>query len=439
MQGESTLIDAQLLNDLLDALMHLLRNAVDHGIEPSQERLAARKPAHGTIELSFAAIGSHISIACSDDGRGFDLDNIRRKAIHANLIAEDAQLTAEQTMRLILHSGFSTREQTTHISGRGLGMSIVNQAVLALRGSLEIGTSAAGGSSFNMRLPVQMSAKHVMLSRSSTQRIALSERGLEQLLPADRSRFERTEQGPVYLLGEDRLPVLRLDQLLGMPLHAMLGTTELETVMIVTNAQRTRSAVIGPELSESRRVIVKPLGGFVPPQAGIDGLAMLGDGSICSVVDLPDLIASYVAAGAPQPQISAAPDIKALPLCMVVDDSVSVRRTMEQLMQDAGYQVITARDGLDALSLLDRCTPDIALVDLEMPRMNGLDLTKSMRNRPLTKDTPVVMITSRFTDKHRALATEAGVNEFLTKPYTEDVLLGLVGKLLQPVFTAHSA
>jgi chemotaxis protein histidine kinase CheA/ActR/RegA family two-component response regulator len=430
-EGEATLVDTQLLNAILDSLMHLLRNAVDHGIEPAQERSAAGKSATGLIVLSFASIGSNIAITCGDDGRGFDLAGILSKAVRTGLVAPDAVLSPEQTMRLILRPGFSTREEATHISGRGLGMSIVHNAVLQLRGTLELRSPEGMGSVFDMRFPVQLSAKQVMLSRSSQHRMALSEHGLEQLLPVDASLIEQTEVGQTYLFGEERLPVRRLDAMLGLPMHALRDTGEQEIIMVVANDQRELTAVIGPELSESRRVIVKPLGEFIPATLGVDGLSILGDGTVTTVIDLPDLLRAYENEGAPMIALGNAMPAVALPLCMVVDDSVSVRRTMEHLMQDAGYQVITARDGLDALAMLERYTPDVALVDLEMPRMNGLDLAKSMRNRPQTKTTPVVMITSRFTDRHRALALEAGVNEFLTKPYTEEVLLGVVDALLR--------
>lgn len=432
-EGEATLVDTQLLNAILDSLMHLLRNAVDHGIEPSHERLGAGKPAMGTIALSFASVGSSIAITCGDDGRGFDLAGILRKAVDTGLVAADAVLTPAQTMRLILRPGFSTRSETTHISGRGLGMAIVHKAVQDLRGTIELSAPAGSGSVFDMRFPVQLSAKQVMMSRSKQHRIALSEHGLEMLLPADPKLMQTTQVGQTYLFGEDWLPVRRLDAMLGLPMHALRDTGEQEIVMIVVNDQRDRTAVLGPELSESRRVIVKPLGQFVPGVLGIDGTSILGDGTVTTVIDLPDLLRAYENEGAPQVDAPNAVLVQALPLCLVVDDSVSVRRTMEQLMQDAGYQVLTARDGLDALAVLERYTPDVALVDLEMPRMNGLDLTKSMRNRPQTKNTPVVMITSRYTDRHRALAIDAGVNEFLTKPYTEEVLLGVVGALLQTV------
>jgi chemotaxis protein histidine kinase CheA/ActR/RegA family two-component response regulator len=429
-EGESTLVDTQLLNAILDALMHLLRNAVDHGIEPAYLREAAGKPSMGTIVLRFASVGSNVAISCKDDGKGFDLDGILRKAIHVGLVAPDAVLTTEQTMRLILRPGFSTREEATHISGRGIGMSIVHKAVQDLRGTLDLQSSPGVGCEFNMAFPVQLSAKQVMLTLSKQHRLAVSEHGLEQLLPADPARMDLSFGEPVYLLNDERLPILRLDDLLGLPTYALRDAAENEVAMIVVTDQRERAVVIGPELRESRRVILKPLSSFLPTMLGIDGVSILGDGTITTVIDLPDLLRGFERGDSMEVGLASSIEVQALPLCLIVDDSVSVRRTMEQLMQDAGYEVIAARDGLDALAMLEHRNPQVALVDLEMPRMNGLDLTKAMRNRAQTRDIPVVMITSRFTERHRALAQEAGVNAFLTKPYTEETLLNLVDELL---------
>jgi chemotaxis protein histidine kinase CheA/ActR/RegA family two-component response regulator len=434
-EGETTLVDTQLLNAILDALMHLLRNAVDHGIEPAYLREAAGKPGMGTIVLRFTSVGSNVAISCKDDGQGFDLDGILRKAIQVGLVGQDAVLSTDQIMRLILRPGFSTREEATHISGRGIGMSIVHKAVQDLRGTLDLQSSPGAGCQFNMAFPVQLSAKQVMLTLSKHHRLAVSEHGLEQLLPVDPARMDLTSGAPVYVLDEARLPIVRLDDLLGLPTYALRDAAENEVAMVVVNDQRERTVVIGPELRESRRVILKPLSSFIPTMLGVDGVSILGDGTITTVIDLPDLLRGFERDDTMPVGLNSTTPVQALPLCLIVDDSVSVRRTMEQLMQDAGYEVIAARDGLDALTMLEHRTPQVALVDLEMPRMNGLELTKAMRNRTQTRSTPVVMITSRFTDRHRALAQEAGVNAFLTKPYTEETLLNLVDELLTKAAT----
>ena len=201
--------------------------------------------------------------------------------------------------------------------------------------------------------------------------------------------------------------------------------------MVVFDEKRQRHAVVIPEASDSRNVVVKPFHALMPRMMGVDGATIMGDGAIAVVIDLPDLLRGHHAGDNALAYAGDATAAALLPLCLIVDDSVSVRRTMEQLMQDAGYDVASARDGIDALGELQKRTPDVVLVDLEMPRMNGLQFTNALRNQSSTKHTPVVMITSRFTEKHHQLAMEAGVDAFLTKPYSEEQLLNTIGDLLR--------
>lgn len=431
--GEQTMVDTELLDRIIDPLMHVLRNGVDHGIEPPEVRQAQGKQPQGQITLSFKSEGNHVAVLCEDDGAGMDLAAIRQRAIQVGLLASDAVLSEAELMRLILVPGFSTRTQATQISGRGIGMDVVQRAVLDLRGTLEMSAIPGQGSRFDMHFPVSMSTLQVMLSRSNEHLLAISVRGVEQILPA-REELETAADGTLsYLMQGERLPAVRLEHLMGLPDQALQRPGVIEVAMVIRDEFRQQRVIIVPELFESRTVVVKPFHAMMPRTLGVDGATILGDGSVASVLDLPDLLRGYQASeqlGVAAVDM-AAPVHNRLPVCLVVDDSVSVRRTMEQLMHDSGYEVLTARDGVDALGVVQSCAPDIVLVDLEMPRMNGLELTSALRNRQATKATPVVMITSRFTDKHRQLASDAGVNAFLTKPYSEDLLLNTMDGLLR--------
>ncbi len=431
--GESALVDTNLLNQIMDPLMHMLRNAVDHGIEPDAVRIEAGKPVMGTIKLDFFAEGANIAVRCQDDGRGLNVQSIRAKALDAGLIQAEQTLTDAQVMRLITVPGFSTREEATLISGRGIGMDVVQRAVNDLRGSLELQSTLGTGTRFDMKFPVQLSATQVMISRSPQHLLAISERGVQQLLPTTGALEATADGGQVYILQDEKLPSVRLEQLLNLPYDALLAKGVSEVAMIVFDEMRQRYAVIVPELNDSRNVVVKPFNAIMPRTIGIDGATILGDGSVAVVIDLPDLLRAHNASATKNNIVeNTAPRVR-LPVCLIIDDSVSVRRTMEQLMQDTGYEVVSARDGLDALGTLQKQTPDIVLVDLEMPRMNGLEFTSAMRSRADTRETPVIMITSRFTDKHRQLAESAGVNAFLTKPYSEEHLLSTMTSLLKKV------
>lgn len=430
-QGEQTMVDTELLDRIIDPLMHVLRNAVDHGIEPAEVRLAQGKQPEGQITLSFKSEGNNVAVCCEDDGAGLDLAAIRQRALAVGLIQPDAVLSEAEVMRLILVPGFSTRTQATQISGRGIGMDVVQRAVLDLRGTLEMGATPGQGSHFDMHFPVSMSTLQVMLTRSDEHLLAISVRGVEQILPA-REELETTADGALfYLMQGERLPAVRLERLLGLPDRALQRPGVIEVAMVIRDEFRQHRVIIVPELFESRTVVVKPFHAMMARTLGVDGATILGDGAVASVLDLPDLLRGYQASAQPAVSEMVQQAHNRLPVCLVVDDSVSVRRTMEQLMHDSGYEVLTARDGVDALGVVQSRAPDIVLVDLEMPRMNGLELTSALRNRLATKATPVVMITSRFTDKHRQLATDAGVNAFLTKPYSEDLLLNTMDGLLR--------
>ena len=430
-RGDTTLVDTQLLNRIMDPLMHLLRNAVDHGIEFAKDRHASGKPAAGTITLTFNAAGSNFAVRCEDDGRGLNLPVIRAKAIQSKLIQSDDVMSDAQIMRLTMLPGFSTREQATLISGRGVGMDVVQRTVTDLRGMLDLNSEAGVGARFDMTFPVQLSATQVMISRSPRHLLAISERSVEQLAPLGQNYLMQPDGSYVYVLKGDQIPALRLEALLGLPSHALSHPGVVEVVMIVFDENRQRHAVVIPEATDSRNVVVKPFSSFLPRMLGVDGATIMGDGAVAVVIDLPDLLRGYRAGDNALAYVGETTLPALLPLCLIVDDSVSVRRTMEQLMQDSGYDVASARDGIEALGELQKRTPDVVLVDLEMPRMNGLQFTNALRNQPATKNTPVVMITSRFTAKHQQLALEAGVNAFLTKPYAEEQLLNTIEDLLR--------
>jgi chemotaxis protein histidine kinase CheA/ActR/RegA family two-component response regulator len=429
-QGETTLVDTQLLNRIMDPLMHMLRNAVDHGIESTEERHANGKPATGTITLTFSTVGSNFAVRCEDDGRGLNLQRIQAKAIQGGLIQNNDVLSDAQIMRLTMLPGFSTREEATLISGRGVGMDVVQRTVTDLRGMLDLNSQAGLGARFDMAFPVQFSATQVMISRSPRHLLAISERSVEQLSPIGENLLQEPDGSQVYVFQGERVPALRLETLLGLPTQALVHPGVIEVVMIVFDENRQRHAVVMPEVSDSRNVVVKPFHSILPRRVGVDGATIMGDGSVAVVVDLPDLLRAHRAGDNASSGIGEAVPVAMLPLCLIVDDSVSVRRTMEQLMQDAGYEVASARDGIDALGELQKRKPDVVLVDLEMPRMNGLQFTSALRNQAATKTTPVVMITSRFTEKHHQLAMEAGVDSFLTKPYSEEQLLSTISELL---------
>ena len=421
--GGQTAVDASLLQRLLEPLSHLVRNAVDHGIEMPADRLQAGKPAAGRIDVSVAREAASVTVEVCDDGAGLDLEAIAGRARELGLVGPGDAVDARTAAQLILAPGFSTRRSATQLSGRGIGLDVVAQAVRALRGSITVVAEPGHGSRFELILPLQMTTLSVFVLRSPSHVLAVSVRGVERIVSMS-DAVVHAPDGPLLRQGEQWIPLVRLDEALGLP-PGMLAAEgceegEGEVAMLVREPGGTMTALVVPEPGQTRQVVVRPLPDWLPMAPGIDGVAILGDGAVATVLDLPEVVATSADAR-PDPRAHLH-RVEHLPVCLVVDDSVSVRRTMEQFVRDLGLEADSAADGIEALARVQRRIPDLAIVDLEMPRMNGIELTRALRADERCADLPIIMITSRHTERHRDLAMQAGVDVFLTKPYTEDRL-----------------
>jgi chemotaxis protein histidine kinase CheA/CheY-like chemotaxis protein len=433
-RGADTLIDSNVLNGMVDPLMHLLRNAVDHGIEPPDQRLSLGKPRVGRIELGFAREGNSIVIRCRDDGAGLDRLAIRRTAVERGLLAAHASPEETELERLILLPGFSTRDETTQTSGRGIGMDVVYSRLLEMKGALRIESRTGAGCLMEIRLPVTLIATHALLARVRNRLYAISDRGIEQILYSGVGKIQKMGKTTLFQIGEDLHELTALDALLNLPLDQRTRARAAPAVLLVREETGNLRAVLVQDIVDSRDLVVKSLGPYLPKLNGIVGATILGDGSVAPVLDLPELLRAPVSSQPTSPVARpvAPPLVEApRPFALAVDDSLSARRSLAQCVQDAGFEVRTARDGLEAIAIIDGRRPDIVLADLEMPRMNGLELTAHLRANPATRDLPVIMITSRSTDKHRREAERAGVNVYLTKPFAEDELLDQIHRLLR--------
>ncbi|BBB69616.1 hypothetical protein UNDYM_5363 [Undibacterium sp. YM2] len=433
--GANTNIDSNMLNDLTDPLMHILRNAVDHGIETLASRLAANKPADGLIELSFAREGNSIVVRCKDDGAGLDYAAIRRTALKRKMISAERILSEEELARLILVPGFSTRDSSTQTSGRGIGMDMVHARILEMKGSLNLRSVAGQGLVVELRLPASLLSEHTLMARVAGHMMAISSRRIIDIHYITDAQIDTLADQPVYRVGDAVHKLLKLDSLLGMQDHRKEARSYGYPVLLVSTDTGATCAIQVQELVDGREVVVKKFGRYVPRIQGTIGAVILGDGSVAPVIDLPELLRAstqqYVNvdnahAGLPAQAGSRAAHVRT---ALVVDDSLSARRATAQIMRDAGYEVRTAIDGLDAVAILDEVLPDVILVDMEMPRMNGLELTSHVRARKLDKRIPIIMITSRSTQKHRQQGDAAGVDAYLVKPFSEDALLQHINRL----------
>lgn len=435
--GADTMIDSNILNELVDPLMHMLRNAVDHGIEAPDRRTATGKEAEGRIELAFSREGNQVVVRCRDDGAGLDLAAVRRTAHGKGLLTDGQNMSDDELGRLILVPGFSTRTESTQVSGRGVGMDVVYSRVLQLKGGLNLLSTPGKGLEIELHLPAVLISTHALLVRSRARVFAVSSYGVQDIRYVLQEQVQKVGGESFFRSDQELFPLLDLDNLLNLPGERRADDRQGGfPVILVRGDSGAVHAVRVQEIIDSSSLVVKNLGPYVPKPHGVVGATILGDGSVAAVIDVPELmrkparrVAELDQGGAQSRADAYTAAAQHRLTALVVDDSLSARRATAQFMKDAGFEVRSAIDGLEAVSILAKWKPHVLLVDMEMPRMNGLELTAHVRARPETAQIPVIMITSRSTEKHRRQAEVAGVNVYLTKPFGDDILLRHIAEL----------
>ncbi|WP_417582713.1 hybrid sensor histidine kinase/response regulator [Nitrincola sp.] len=429
-EGEGVLIDSQVLGQLADPLMHIIRNAVDHGLEAADVRAESGKDETGTLTISFRQAQNQVQVSCSDDGGGINVTRVKEIAERKGLLKGGRVLSDNEAQRLILIPGFSTRDEVSQLSGRGIGMDVVYQQVTRLQGTISIHSVQGEGTRFDLALPASSLLVHTLLVRSANKRIhALSSHTIEQSLLSADGELTTTDDGMTFTTDEGTYPAYTLETLLGEKPGDYTGK-RLFPILLVKLDQGEKAAVLVPEVLAHREQVFKSMGEHLPDIPGVPGVTILADGSVAPIVDLQGRIRQRHSALSPVAELAEPEFNLHLPEVLVVDDSLSARKTLATLLSDSGYEVRTAIDGLDALDKIRQEPPAIVLTDLEMPRMSGMELAAILRNSRQYNNIPVVMITSRSTHKHRGEAEAAGVSAYLTKPWTETQVLDQVQKLL---------
>ena len=435
-------VDRSVLERMLAPLEHMLRNAIDHGIESAEVRRAAGKPADGTIRLELSREGADILLALSDDGAGVNLEAVRNKAIERGLISVDSVLTEQEMTQFILHAGFSTTANVTQISGRGVGMDVVGSEIKQIGGSITIDSLQGRGTRFNIRLPFTVSVNRALMVMAGEDSYAIplnTIEGIVRVSPYELEALYQQEQEegkPArFEYAGQEYQLKYIGDLLNNGQNPKLVGQILPLPVILVRSNEYAVAVQVDVLAGSREIVVKGLGPQFASVHGISGATILGDGRVVVILDLMAMIrmqqASASLAGvAGQPRMPAAADRQAAKLVMIVDDSVTVRKVTSRLLERHGLQVMTAKDGVDAITQLQERRPDIMLLDIEMPRMDGFEVANLVRHDSKLKDLPIIMITSRTGAKHRERAMAIGVNDYLGKPYQEAVLLEAISKLI---------
>ncbi|MDD5274436.1 MAG: ATP-binding protein, partial [Methylovulum sp.] len=366
--GDQMMVHGDTPNAMIDPIMHLLRNAVDHGIESGAERLALGKPAQGKITVDFERDGNHILVRVRDDGRGLDFAAIRAMAEQRGVIAPGQAASEDDLKQVILRPNFSTRTEATQTSGRGVGMDVVNYQVQAQGGTLALHSVPGQGLTVEMKIPLPLSRSHALLAQLGPYRVALANKGIRQILFAADGELVEADGGQQLHIDGNSYPAITLSRLLNLPEHHKPGQP-YRSALLVQNGQQT-TAVMLDAVTHGLDIVVKDFGFYIKKIPGFIGATILGDGLVAPVLDIPELLLMADGTDAYAAYFDHAellPQAPLLPTVLVVDDSLSQRRALEQLLHDAGFQVTTARDGIEAAEQLDTFTPDIVLTDLEMP------------------------------------------------------------------------
>jgi chemosensory pili system protein ChpA (sensor histidine kinase/response regulator) len=427
--GAAGELDRQVLDRMLPPFEHMLRNSIVHGIESPAERAAKGKPEGGTIRVGLHREGAEMVIVLEDDGRGIDVNAVRERARARGLLAEGRVLSDEEAMQLILEPGFSTASSVTQHAGRGVGMDVVVTEIKKLGGALFTESVPGQGVKFTIRLPFTLAITQALIVRTGDELYALPLPSVEGVARVQRSDVEKhlAEETPTFNYGGQVYRFQHLGAFVGGG-PSMLPDGDVSRPLILIRAGDHSTAIVPDELVGTREMVVKSVGPQIATIRGISGATIMGDGRIVIILDMGALVRSEWRG---RSELMAGPREDRRTFALVVDDSITVRRVTQRLLERNGMKVMTAKDGVDALSILQDHLPDVILLDIEMPRMDGYEFATHVRADARLADIPIVMITSRVGEKHRARAIEIGVNDYLGKPYQENQLLDAIEPLVE--------
>ena len=428
-EGESIELDRGVLDKMGAPLEHLLRNAVAHGLEPANERIKLGKSEVGHVNLKVSLENDEITLVITDDGAGVDLAKVKQKAIEKGLFGDDQTITDQALMTVIFEPGFSTADTISQIAGRGVGLDAVRSDIAALGGRIDVSNASGLGAMFNIYLPVTLSVAQVVLARIGAQVYAIPSVMVEQVQKVKSLDLsDAYNANKINWAGRD-YPLHFLSKLIGDADNIAEAHTYTPLVLLRSGAYRIALHV--DELLGNQEVVMKPMGTQLSHVPGIIGATVMGDGAIILVIN-PVLLANREALASGAVKVTnVAPIVEKLKkVALVVDDSLTMRKVLSRVLERDGFDVVTANDGMDAIRKLQQISPAIILTDIEMPRMDGFEFSRYVRDNAQTSHIPLIIISSRTAEKHRNVATEIGVNAFLGKPVQDEELVAQVHALL---------
>ena len=421
-EGTSVAVDRAVLDSVADALQHLVRNAVDHGIEAPHERRARGKAPSGTVSVTARQAQGEVVIEVADDGAGIDVERVRAAARAAG---HGEFGDSSRALELVFAPGVTTATNVDDLSGRGVGLDAVAEALSRIKGTVEVASEPGSGTIFQLRFPVTLAQARVLMAEIAGNPVALPAVSVKHVTRLTDAVVETTPEGRGVRLNGQLFPIGSLAATLGWP----ESSTTSDPPIVLVEAAGRRAAWTADSIGMHADVVVKSLGGHLKTPRGVAGASLLQDGRVALLLHLPDLLESAGSARPWQPAFArpvARAQSDATLRILVVDDSPTIRKLLVRMLRDLGWQTREAKDGAEALEAIRVDQPDVVLADIEMPRLDGYGLLMSLRSQPATADLPVLMLTSRTAERHRTRAMELGANGYLTKPYRpEDVAAAL--------------
>lgn len=436
-EGETTEIDKMLVEEIADPLMHLIRNAVDHGIESSERRSELGKPAEGTITLRAYHSSSQMVIEVEDDGAGVDAEKIRDAAIAKGVMKEEdaASLPDEQMMNLIFHAGFSTAKKVTDISGRGVGLDVVKDKVTKFKGTVTVDSVVDRGTKFQIRLPLTLAITNVFLVMKNNETFAIQVSSIREIIFVPVSEITQIGSRKAYNLRGQTLFVLRLEDVLDMPEEEW--EEKAEVPLIVVGSEEQQIGLLVDKLAGKREVVIKSVGDYLKNVKYTIGTTILGNGKVALILDIQNIIDAMNLGMLSE----SGPVLKKLPATketisenkgkrrysiLVAEDSPSIRKRLAQILGEEGFDVTEAEDGSVALEIARKAQFDLVSTDIVMPHMDGYELTRNLRKLPQYKNIPVIMVTSKSEKIDRVKGFDAGADDYITKPVDKTALLNTI-------------
>ncbi|WP_207682281.1 hybrid sensor histidine kinase/response regulator [Desulfonema magnum] len=442
-EGADIELDRVIWEKITDPLMHIVRNASDHGIESPEIRRNLGKPLFGTVKLSALREGNQVVIRVADDGGGLNYESLRMAARKAGLSDNVNEMSEDELANLIFQPGFSTREKISEISGRGIGMDVVKENINELKGVIRVASWKDKGTQFTIRIPLTLAVVKALLFTAGGQTFAVALNEIKEILRIDPRNITH-EIEKVVKIGDEILPLYYLTRVLNMvkedaeksfyndtPEGGLgISTRSDHPLVLVAESGGRRGVIVIGTLIGQREIVIKSTGSHLRYVKGVSGVTILGDGSVVPILNVEEILQTQMTEISAETMTSMENLMtEKPPEIMVVDDSVSIRQVVSRLMKDQGWKVVTAKDGIDALEKLRNSRPDMIVLDIEMPRMNGYEFLSVIRVQPAYENIPVVMLTSRTAAKHRDKAISLGVKGFVIKPYNDNEFIELVLKL----------